>query len=87
MLEAAEAEFFGEPGVGSVAEAKPAAPQQAYFKSSKGSASAGGGGAPAGGSGAAAAQSKPTRERRGAGGGFKPSKSDGEFCTCFCRGR
>ncbi|CAN0065184.1 unnamed protein product, partial [Laminaria digitata] len=72
MLDAAEVEFFGEAGVGSVAEAKPAAPQQAYFKSSKGSAAAGGGGASAGGSGAAAAaQSKPARERRAAGGGFK----------------
>eukprot|EP00904_Undaria_pinnatifida_P002747 jgi/Undpi1/12473/HiC_scaffold_5.g02144.m1 len=82
MLDAAEEEFFGEGGAGSVAEAKPAARQQAYFKSSKGSAAGGeggGGGDLAGGPGAAAAtaQSKPTRERRGAGGAFKPSKSDG----------
>ena len=84
MLEAAEAEFFGQqvqegPGAGAagVAQAKPAAPQQAYFKSAKGGdggLSRGGG---RGGSDVAgAAQSK--LGRRGAGSaGFKPVRPQG----------
>lgn len=93
MLEAAEAEFFGEEqggGGARVAEAKPAAPHQAYFKSAKG----GNGGSnldgrgPGSGAGGAAAQSKPVRQRVGtAGVGFKAPRSEGEPCVGFARGR
>eukprot|EP00752_Nemacystus_decipiens_P009944 g8867.t1 len=77
MLDAAEAEFFGQQdqggeGAAGIAEAKPAAPPQAYFKSAKG----GGGGLSRGGGVegsdvAGAAQSKLGRRVAG-GGGFKP---------------
>jgi len=88
MLESAEAEFFGQhqEGAAGVAEAKPAAPQQAYFKSAKGG---GGGGSsrdgPGGGSGAAeaAAQSKPGRQGA-AGSGFKPARAEGALCGMTC---
>lgn len=89
MLEAAEAEFFGggHGGTGAgVAEAKPAAPHQAYFKSAKsgsGESNLDGGGAGSG-AGGAAAQSKPARQRVGsARGGFKAPRSEGEPCAAL----
>lgn len=88
MLEAAEAEFFGQnqqgdgEGAAGVAEAKPAAPQQAYFKSAKGGSGDGGassrdGGGGGSGSAEGTAQSKTDRQGA-AGSGFKPARSEGE---------
>lgn len=101
MLNAAEAEFFGQQGqdgagagagagAAGVAEAKPAAPQQAYFKSAKGGGGGGDGGLSRGGGRggsdvAGAAQSKVGR-RGAAGGGFKPVRSEGESQSCVSSG-
>lgn len=75
MLEAAEAEVFGQGG-SDVAEAKPTAPERAYFKSSKGVSTTDGEQSTMGS--ASSAQSKPTRESAGAAGAFKPARSEGE---------
>lgn len=97
MLDAAEAEFFGQQqdqdgaaaAAAGVAEAKPAAPHQAYFKSAKGDGGVSRGGGTGGSDVAGAAQSKSSRQRPGgAGGGFKGVRSEGEWCcvmgVCFC---